>query len=516
MIFERNPLPERAQLTYKQTTGALTVVRLRARTISVLIIILLSVGAVGAYVAFDLALNRGESVCPSNYTAHPFRSQASKSNFSAVTEYLLPSPQRSPNAIAVAPDGSVWFGEESLPAFGHLYTNGTVVEYPWPGPYPPPGAINYSCALRTQIWGVALWNGSVWASDSAGNQLVGLDLTDGEFSHVVMPLPDSFPYTLAVAPDASLWFTELSGQVLARLDSNGTLRQFPVPTGLMGTPDQVYFVNSTYALYADAGEAGENNAGIFAFDPANPVFTQVGTNRLLNSVTGLAVTGTGLWVSEHGPAYVEHYDYSSRTWSNYPTSIDAYGRGAFVYFLLSDSKLVWFNEHFGNRIAQIDPARSSMIEYSVSDPPASNLSTISNAYTIAREGAKVWFTTLTPNSVGFADYSLPPPFDISAPSSNQVVLRQGSNATVGMSIHGHSVSPLSLLFSDSETQTGRPDNITAVSTFPAGGGLEGSGSFSVTLNASPTTPLGSYIFDVTVSDGLTRYTLFLFVTVEQG
>lgn len=457
---------------------------------------------------------QGASGCPSNYTGHPVESQAFQSKFSAVTEYSLPSPQRSPNAIAVAPDGSVWFGEESLPALAHLQPNGTLLEYPWPGPYPPPGTLDYSCSHRTQIWGVALWDGLVWASDSVGNQLVGLDPNTGAFRHVPMTSPGAFPYTLTVGPDDSLWFTEASGQAIGKLDKSGSLHEFPVPTGLKGTPEQIRFVNSTYALYADAGEAGESNAGIFAFNPADPVFTRVGANRLLNSVTSLAVSDSGIWVSEHGPSYVEYYDHASGNWSNYPTSIDSYSRGTFIYFLLSDGSLVWFNEHYGDRIAQIDPAKASMVEYSVSDPPASNLSTISNAYTIARDGAKVWFTQLSAGRVGFADFSVPQHFVIRAATSDHVVLRPGTNVTIAMSLQGNSVSPLSLLFSDSESQNGRTNLITAFSALPRGLGPGGIGSFNVTLSASATAMAGNYIFDVTVSDGVTRSTQFLFVSVQ--
>ena len=51
-------------------------------------------------------------------------------SFGAVTKFQLPSPGRNPNAIAASPtDGSVWFGEQSISGAGHLYPNGTLIEY---------------------------------------------------------------------------------------------------------------------------------------------------------------------------------------------------------------------------------------------------------------------------------------------------------------------------------------------------------------------------------------------------
>jgi len=483
-------------------------------TLALFVVAILAAAAFGSYVTLYIAAGRGTSSCPSYYTGHPDRVHLFNTTFGAVTEFLLPDPQRSPNAIAVSPDGSVWFGEESLPGVANLYPNGTLVEYPWPGVYPPAGAINYSCSHRTQIWGIALWNGWVWASDSAGNQLVGLNPATGGFRHVAMSSGDSLPYSLTVGSDGALWFTEAAGQVIGRLDATGRVQEYTLPTGLRGTPEQIQFVNSTYALYSDAGEAGENNAGVFAFNPSNPTFARVGADRLLNSVTGLAVAKSGVWISEHGPAYVERYDFKSGVWTNYPTSIDSYGRGTYVYFIVSDGNLVWFNEHYGDRIGEIDPAGASMVEYSLSNPPASNLSTISNAFTIARDGARVWFTALTANRVGFADFSNPPPFAVAATSSVHLVLKPGRDATVMLSLRGHSSSPLSLLYSDSESPNGRPGNIRAASTLPQGVGTGAQVSLTATISASAATAPGSYVFDITVSDGATRYTQFLFVTVE--
>ena len=48
--------------------------------------------------------------------------------FGGVRKFMLPRG-RTPNAIMVASDGFVWFGEQALPGLGHLYDNGTWVEY---------------------------------------------------------------------------------------------------------------------------------------------------------------------------------------------------------------------------------------------------------------------------------------------------------------------------------------------------------------------------------------------------
>jgi len=81
------------------------------------------------------------------------KSTASSTMFDALTEYSLPSPSRWSNAITLAQDGSVWFGEQSVPGVGHLFANGTLVEYPWPSSAHP---TYQTCGFETSIWGVAV------------------------------------------------------------------------------------------------------------------------------------------------------------------------------------------------------------------------------------------------------------------------------------------------------------------------------------------------------------------------
>src|SRR5438876_9419388 len=112
-----------------------------------LALIFLFVGASLAYLGYQrdmLAQHPGgtsqtqsNSACPSSSSTgnHIIKSQLQTATFGAVTKFQLSSPGRAPNAITVAPDGSVWFGEQGIPGVGHLYPNGTLVEYRWPGNY---------------------------------------------------------------------------------------------------------------------------------------------------------------------------------------------------------------------------------------------------------------------------------------------------------------------------------------------------------------------------------------------
>src|SRR5271167_1302851 len=92
-------------------------------------------------------------------------SNLASTHFDGVTKFHLVG-DKAPNAILAVSDASVWFGEEDVPGIAHLFSNGTLVEFAWPVTYLP---------SSTDIWGIAMWNGRIWASDALGNQIVGVD-----------------------------------------------------------------------------------------------------------------------------------------------------------------------------------------------------------------------------------------------------------------------------------------------------------------------------------------------------
>src|SRR5271169_3628600 len=136
---------------------------MRARLVSAAILLLLLGAAVaGSYVLLGDHTNSSSSSSSQAECANLSsitRTQLNASQFGSVTSFSLPAPLRSPNSITAAPDGSVWFGEVAIPGLAHLLLNGTLVEYPWPFPDSTPSSP--LCTDRSEIWGIALWNGLV-------------------------------------------------------------------------------------------------------------------------------------------------------------------------------------------------------------------------------------------------------------------------------------------------------------------------------------------------------------------
>jgi streptogramin lyase len=434
---------------------------------------------------------------------------AAPKTFGGVTEYALPKPLRDPNAPTVAPDGSVWFGEQAVPGVAHFFpNNATLVEYLWPFNYSTPPNTGGVCAGKTSVWGVALWHGKVWASDTTGNQLVATDPSNGQVTTVKLQTPSAFPFTLVPGPGDTLWFPESFVSKLGVLSANGTIRDLSLPDGINQVPSDIFFANSTTGYYSDAQPFG--NGGVYSFDARQFSPTLVGGQKL-NAASSTTLASGAIWVALHGSSSVASYNFTTKTWAYYPTSYVSWNSTSLPYFVRANGSSVWLNEHYGNRIARIDPARNSLTEYSESSRSV-NGSLIGNTLTFALGNGKAWFTAWTGNTIGYVDAAYRPGFSTSIEGNSTVVLQRGSNATVNLAVDGVPSGGIAFTFSDTEALNSRPVNLTfsVPSTSPrAGGGAVA----SVRISASQSLKPGTYAAILGVTDGLTTESSLLRIVV---
>jgi len=453
--------------------------------------------------------------------------------FGAVTKYLLPE-DRSPNAITVAPDGSVWFAELGTPGVAHLSQNGTLVEYRWPYTYPasPSSSGGTACSDWTNTWGIALWDGDVWGTNGATDSIVGLNPSTDSFQTIHVET-GSFPYTLAVGPDNHLWFTQLPFlPEVGRVDpSSHEVSYYPLPDGANASAVSVTFQNATLG-YVLASFVDTNGGEVFSFNPSasDITFTLVGgaspgaagSSQIATAGNGPSVPTSvaagegGLWVTEHAESDMDFYDSNTAQWQAYPTSTIGYADVTLPYFDVSNGTTVWFNEHFANKLGEICCNGTSLTEYSLSDPPASSIGTIDNAETIALASDRIWFTEMTADCVGFVSDSYHPAFSISLANNSTVGMQPGSTAQVQLKLSGTASAPLSWQFSDSEQFSGAPKNITFAGPgqgFLLNGTTTDGVRLSVSISASRDTPAGRYEALVTVTDGLVYRSAYLEIVI---
>jgi len=489
---------------------------LRKYLIAIVVIVTIIVSSAVLLVTQGLLFPGTQPSCNSPLgNAKTLKSSVKVMNFGAVTKFQLPLPGRDPNAITVSPDGTVWFGEQAVPGVGHLYpNNGTLVEYAWPGNYSSPSRGPSSCPYKTDIWGLALWNGSVWGSDGVGNRLVGLNPVTGFIQSIKLPTSGSFPYALTVGPEKSLWFTEPDASRVGRLFPNGTLREYKSPDML---PSQIVFANRTLGYLVTVGASSNPVGHVYAFDPSETFSPRaVGGGKQLYAPDSVAVTEDGLGVIQHGPSQIEFYNFSTGQWVTYPTSTVNYTNTVLPYFAVGNGSMMWFNEHYGNRIGEFNLSAGTLMEFNEADPPPKNISQIDNTLTIALGKSKLWFTEWTANYVGFVDASYRPTFSVAVLGNTSLTVRQGEKSNLTLVVSGHSLAPLSLQTSDSEAFTALPKNITILAYPSSIQALNGHQEIRISIYVASRLPVGVYTLAFTVTDGLISYSAYVRLIVSAG
>jgi len=182
-----------------------------------------------------------------------------------------------PLGLAVAPDGDVWFTDAIAESIGHL---------------PPVGAIE-SIRLPTgvtQFGRLAVApDGAVWFADSWTNSVVRLK--DGVFEPHLARSPNAGPFGIAVDRQGTVWAALQNVNRLMRIGQDGQVDEFEVPTRSAGPSDVA--VDATGAVWfveLRAGKIGRFADGRFSEYPVrNPAV----------GLTSLAVAPDGtVWFTE--------------------------------------------------------------------------------------------------------------------------------------------------------------------------------------------------------------------------
>jgi len=441
--------------------------------------------------------------------------------FGAITEYTLPA-NRTPSGVAVAPDGSVWFGEWGLPGVAHLFPNGTVTEYKWR--YPDPASIS-NCQMATQIWGVALWNGSVWGSDFLYSRLVGVNPTTGQAQKIDLA-NGTTPYTLAVSPNNYLWFTESKlGAAIGRVSpTNGTVDYYNLPTAKYWESVYVLFRNDTVGYVLALDGVDPEIAQIYSFNPSlsSPSFSPVGENQTLYAPTGLALGDGGIWATEHSASAMAFLNFTTDRWTIFPTSTVSYTPWVLTYFDGSNGSAVWFNEHYGNKIGVIYDGATRLTEYAVDDPPIGNFTTLLtdvNTLTVGLGGNRLWFTQWSSGVVGFVNTAYSPPLSISASTTaggtpaSAVSISAGGSTQLQLQLSGQSSSNVSLKFADNEFDNGTAKSIAFTPSIAALPSLNGTRTVALNISVASTLAAGEYVAAITLTNGLVLSSVYVTITV---
>ena len=138
----------------------------------------------------------------------------------SVIEYAMLEPRDTPTALAIGPDGTVWFTIDFAAAVGRV-RDGKVERLPKP---------------RTSLEpvGIAITNdGAAWFTDSEARQISRM-APSGDISSITLDTPVARLGKVAAAPDGSVWFAEATAYSITSV-KDGKLQRHVIDS-LRGGP----------------------------------------------------------------------------------------------------------------------------------------------------------------------------------------------------------------------------------------------------------------------------------------
>jgi virginiamycin B lyase len=144
-----------------------------------------------------------------------------------VTEFPLPTGDGDSGALALGPDGNLWFPETGK--IGRITPAGAITEFPLPDASSQPGMLTVGS------------DGNLWFSVRTFTILQGNLTSGGQIGRITLtgvvtefPLPNtvtSVPGALTAAPDGNLWLLT-PASTIDRITPTGAVTEFPLPSGV--------------------------------------------------------------------------------------------------------------------------------------------------------------------------------------------------------------------------------------------------------------------------------------------
>jgi len=407
-----------------------------------------------------------------------------------IFEYRVPTPHSGPIGITVDPGGVVWFAETNVSRIARFNPNDqTFREYIIP---------TNSSRIReqgAQIWCMKLdGRGGLWFTEATEAAIWRFDTSTETFERYPLPLKDSFPIQLTFGPHGHLWFTELYGDRVGRLDPskvvNNTsigITEYEIPTRNAGAAGLVFDDDGNLWFTESFSKK------VAMFNPREVYFKEYDVPGEVYALVGIARDREGrFWITDHGSSKFYRFDPEDGEFKEYSTSQSTSFSVSLPYYILSDSEgRIWMNEHYGNIIAMMDPERDVLTEYDVPtrNPRFGNISDV--LYLTADGDGEIWFTEWSANKIGRLNTHLPVPFTIDASKRNvHLKIGEKANVTISASFDEAFEGPLRLQLSGTMTPSGRLDGLDV--SFNPGELTPETPSSTLTLKADRTLIPGVY------------------------
>lgn len=377
-----------------------------------------------------------------------------------IQEYSMPNGTW-PNGIFVDRSGIVWtVGTKSHSLLSFDPKEGRITaSYLIPSGGKKSTA-QYNASSSGQIGVTMAWTivqdkkGSIWFSQAdSPNPLWGFDPTTKKFSSI--HFVSAAPYQMKVDnTTGNIWYTTFTNDklgVIQEISKKTTLEantsnnnskspaapQYNVtefdlgtesfPSGLFLQKDSVWVTQSLNDKLVQFKIVRDLNGRVInilkTMEIPSPEISSK-SQSIFDSPYDIVVLGSNVWVTEHDINFLTKYDLNSKSITNFATSSNPHQYVTLPFWLREGvGGGLWFNEHYGNRMAFFNTTDMTLTEYEIPtrDP---NLGYITNALNFAvdpTDKGDIWFSEYNHDKIGVVKSRISIPFDIHS-SVNKVIL----------------------------------------------------------------------------------------------
>ena len=309
----------------------------------------------------------------------------------AFKEFVVPTPQGIPRMIiASRVDDTMWFTEgggdfygfEDIPAqnkIAQIDDSGRIVEYTTPTANGDGSKIGVDSLVMDRA-------GNVWFTERLTNRIGKLD-RNGVIREFAIPTKDGYVLGIDIDSKGNFWFAERYGNRIGYITPQGEITEIELPD--KESEPRTVFVDSQDRVWYTARVA--NQIGYYDIKNKKLVRLEIPTKNARPA--GICQTSDGAiyFVEMVGNKIGKIVDGQITEYS-VPTHFSA------PFKIIADAQdNLWFTEVYGNALGKFDPRTGKITEYKIPTPDSRP-----GGLAVDRKG-RIWFTEQKGNKIGMFD-----------------------------------------------------------------------------------------------------------------
>lgn len=378
-----------------------------------------------------------------------------------VKEYSLPSDS-APNGLVVGNTGLVWVTSKNATLYSVNPISGQVKNYEMKNKSSGNVDLNY-----TTIWAIVQdRDGKIWLSPLGTTSIWRFDPVSSTFDSYLTKT--GAPFQMKSGNDGKIWFSTLRGDTVGVIEklSNNDYKISAFGVGSHTNPAGIFLQNDSIWI---AGVSSQNIMQ-YKINQENDSVQDISMIKsiprynatLFSSPTDLLVEHNTLWLTEHDTSFLTSYDLGNGKITRYPTSQNNFHTTTLPFWIrgAQDPKVLWFNEHQGNKIGRFDFSNDTLTEYFIPSLPKDGYLTYPlNISQDPHDEKILWFSEWNTDKIAMINGHTPIPFDLNL-NSTHITLGHGKTGVIDLKIKGNFSGPLYLNASSTITPTAELGNLT--------------------------------------------------------